>query len=106
MRHYGIAIAAALALAAPASAQQAVAPSKWGAADEIGAANYITPARVVEAAKLVKTGKISYETGLEKCHHVEDFNRLTGRFSGGSQGAAGLGDQASMGGSSFGNQAF
>ncbi len=29
-------------------------------------------------ADLVKTGKISYETGLEKCHHVEDFNRLDG----------------------------
>lgn len=56
-------------------------------------------------SELVKTGKISYETGLEKCHHVEDFNRLTGRFSGGSQGAAGLGDQASMGGSAFGSQA-
>ncbi|WP_426592055.1 type IV pilus twitching motility protein PilT [Cellulomonas sp. McL0617] len=55
-------------------------------------------------SELVKTGKITYETGLEKCHHVEDFNRLTGRFSGGSQGAAGLGDQASMGGSSHGSQ--
>jgi twitching motility protein PilT len=30
-------------------------------------------------AELVKSGKVSYETGLEKCHHVEDFNRLTGR---------------------------
>jgi twitching motility protein PilT len=30
-------------------------------------------------ASLVKTGQISYETGLEKCHHVEDFNRLCGR---------------------------
>lgn len=57
-------------------------------------------------SELVKTGKITYETGLEKCHHVEDFNRLTGRFSGGSQGAAGLGDQATMGGSSFGSQAL
>lgn len=56
-------------------------------------------------SELVKTGKITYETGLEKCHHVEDFNRLTGRFSGGSQGAAGMGDQASMGGASFGSQA-
>ncbi|WP_028048424.1 type IV pilus twitching motility protein PilT [Cellulomonas sp. URHD0024] len=56
-------------------------------------------------SELVKTGKISYETGLEKCHHVEDFNRLTGRFSGGSQGAAGMGDQATMGGA-FGSQAF
>lgn len=39
-------------------------------------------------ADLVKTGKISYETALEKCQHIEDFNRLTGRFSGGAQGAA------------------
>jgi twitching motility protein PilT len=30
-------------------------------------------------AELVKTGRITYETGLEKCHHVEDFNRLCGR---------------------------
>lgn len=41
-------------------------------------------------ADLVKTGKISYEVGLEKCHHVEDFNRLAGRLGGQSQGAAGL----------------
>lgn len=37
-------------------------------------------------AELVRKGRISYETGLEKCHHVEDFNRLTGRV-GGSVGA-------------------
>ena len=37
---------------------------------------------------LVRTGKISYETGLEKCQHVEDFNRLTGRSGGTTQGAA------------------
>jgi twitching motility protein PilT len=30
-------------------------------------------------AELVKNGRVSYETGLEKCHHVEDFNRLCGR---------------------------
>jgi twitching motility protein PilT len=30
-------------------------------------------------AELVKGGKISYDTGLEKCHHIEDFNRLCGR---------------------------
>jgi twitching motility protein PilT len=30
-------------------------------------------------AELVKSGRIAYETGLEKCHHVEDFNRLCGR---------------------------
>jgi len=39
-------------------------------------------------AELVKVGKISYESGLEKCHHVEDFNRLTGRFSSGGGGGA------------------
>ena len=30
-------------------------------------------------AELVRTGQITYEHGLEKCHHIEDFNRLTGR---------------------------
>jgi twitching motility protein PilT len=30
-------------------------------------------------AELVKSGRITHETALDKCHHVEDFNRLTGR---------------------------
>jgi twitching motility protein PilT len=30
-------------------------------------------------SELVKAGRITYETGLEKCHHIEDFNRLCGR---------------------------
>jgi twitching motility protein PilT len=30
-------------------------------------------------ADLVRRGRITYETGLEKCHHVEDFTRLSGR---------------------------
>jgi twitching motility protein PilT len=30
-------------------------------------------------AALVKQGKITYDAALEKCHHVEDFNRLCGR---------------------------
>jgi twitching motility protein PilT len=38
-------------------------------------------------ADLVRIGRVSYETGLEKCHHVEEFNRLTGRGSGAAQGA-------------------
>ena len=29
-------------------------------------------------AELVRQHKVSYEHGLEKCHHVEDFKRLTG----------------------------
>lgn len=49
-------------------------------------------------AELVKKGRISYEVGLEKAHHVEDYNRLAGR-AGGSIGA-GLG-KSSMGGDSF-----
>jgi twitching motility protein PilT len=38
-------------------------------------------------AELVRINRISYETGLEKCHHVEEFNRLTGRESSRAQGA-------------------
>jgi twitching motility protein PilT len=30
-------------------------------------------------AELVRSGRITRDQGLEKCHHVEDFNRLTGR---------------------------
>jgi twitching motility protein PilT len=30
-------------------------------------------------AELYKAGRITIETAMEKCHHVEDFNRLTGR---------------------------
>ncbi|MGV8977535.1 MAG: type IV pilus twitching motility protein PilT [Cellulomonas sp.] len=30
-------------------------------------------------AELVRTGRISYEVGLDKCQHVEDFNKLAGR---------------------------
>ncbi len=30
-------------------------------------------------ADLVNKGRITHETGIEKCHHIEDFNRLTGR---------------------------
>jgi twitching motility protein PilT len=31
-------------------------------------------------ATLVRRGAVSYEEGLEKCHHAEDFNRLCGRI--------------------------
>ena len=30
-------------------------------------------------AELVKKGQITYDAALEKCHHVEDFERLCGR---------------------------
>ena len=32
-------------------------------------------------AELVRRGRVTYEQGLEKCHHVEDFNRLCGRIA-------------------------
>lgn len=48
-------------------------------------------------AELVKTGRISYETGLEKAHHAEDFNRLTGRFtSGGAMAPGAVAGQAAQ----------
>jgi twitching motility protein PilT len=31
-------------------------------------------------AGLVRMGRVTYEQGIEKCHHVEDFNRLVGRI--------------------------
>ena len=30
-------------------------------------------------AELVRNRRITCEHGLEKCHHVEDYQRLTGR---------------------------
>ena len=30
-------------------------------------------------AALVRQGRISYDAAVEKCHHIEDFNRLAGR---------------------------
>ncbi|WP_304441566.1 PilT/PilU family type 4a pilus ATPase [Demequina sp. NBRC 110054] len=42
-------------------------------------------------ANLVKAGKITYDTGLEKCHHTEEFNRLSGRSGGQAQGATAAG---------------
>ena len=47
-------------------------------------------------ADLVSQGRISYETGLEKCHKIEDFNRLCGR-GGGLPGAGFNNDAAMMG---------
>ncbi len=29
--------------------------------------------------ELIRRGRITYETGIERCHNVEDFNRLCGR---------------------------
>jgi twitching motility protein PilT len=30
-------------------------------------------------AELVRNGRITFDMGMEKCHHIEDFTRLTGR---------------------------
>lgn len=43
-----------------------------------------------QLAELVKKGKITYEVGLEKAHHVEDFNKLVGRTAKTNQGASAL----------------
>lgn len=43
-------------------------------------------------AELVKGSRITYEVGLEKCHNVEDFNRLVGRTSRMAQGAGSMSD--------------
>jgi len=36
--------------------------------------------------ELVKSGTITYEVGLEKAHHVDDFNRIVGRTAAMAQG--------------------
>ncbi len=30
-------------------------------------------------AELVKKGKVTYDMGLERCHHAEEFSRLAGK---------------------------
>jgi twitching motility protein PilT len=45
---------------------------------------------------LVRGGEISYETGLERARHPEEYNRLTGRTARVSQGGAAL-EHARMG---------
>ena len=47
-------------------------------------------------ADLVKKGRITYETGLEKCHHVEDFNRLAAEAERHSDGSRTLTFQYSV----------
>ncbi|GAA2521146.1 type IV pilus twitching motility protein PilT [Rarobacter incanus] len=54
-------------------------------------------------ADLTKQGVISYETGLEKCQNVADFNRLTGRGS--SQVGSGIANMG-MGGNLEGGSAY
>ncbi|MCZ8018124.1 cyclase family protein [Novosphingobium sp.] len=57
---FGLALAA---LAAPALAQNAAAPSKYGADDTHGAMNNLSPDETLAAARLVKTGKV-YALGI------------------------------------------
>ena len=44
---------------------------------------------------LVKNGSITYEVGMEKAHHIEDFNRIVGRTAAMAQGAGGMNDPMS-----------
>ncbi|WP_281285284.1 type IV pilus twitching motility protein PilT [Cellulomonas xylanilytica] len=53
-------------------------------------------------ADLVKKGTITYEVGVEKCHHIEDFNKLVGRTARTNQGASTL-NSGTMGYSPAGN---
>jgi len=53
-------------------------------------------------ADLVRVGKITFEVGLEKCLHVEDYNRLTGRTTRMNQGAAALSSAGNGMGSTMG----
>ena len=55
-----------------------------------------------DLANLVKAGKITYEQGLEKCHHTEDYNRLAGRSAGGSGGGSSFGAMSGGMGDPFG----
>ncbi|MCV2394573.1 type IV pilus twitching motility protein PilT [Actinotalea sp. M2MS4P-6] len=48
-------------------------------------------------ADLVKSSKITYEVGMEKAHHIEDFNRLVGRTSRMAQGAGSMSDPTGAG---------
>jgi twitching motility protein PilT len=41
-------------------------------------------------ARLVRDGRITYEVGLEKAQHVDDYNTLAGRTTRTSQGAAAM----------------
>ena len=54
---------ALIALAAPAMAEEAWYPSKYGAQDTAGAMNNLSPEGAVAAAKLVKTGQV-YALGI------------------------------------------
>jgi kynurenine formamidase len=62
MRIWG-SLVAALALAAPLTAEEQWYPSKYGAEDTKGAMNNLSPEATVKAAKLVKTGKV-YALGV------------------------------------------
>lgn len=47
-----------------------------------------------QLAELVRAGRITYEVGLEKAHHVEDYNKMTGRDTRIAQGSVPLQDSA------------
>jgi twitching motility protein PilT len=50
--------------------------------------------------ELVRAGRISYETAADRCHSIEELNRMLGRSNGGAGPAAGgMGAAGAMGGS-------
>jgi twitching motility protein PilT len=50
--------------------------------------------------ELVRAGRITYETAADRCHSIEELNRMLGRSGGGAGPAAGgMGSAGAMGGS-------
>jgi twitching motility protein PilT len=50
--------------------------------------------------ELVRAGRITYETAADRCHSIEELNRMLGRSGGGAGPAAGgMGAAGAMGGS-------
>jgi twitching motility protein PilT len=50
--------------------------------------------------ELVRAGRITYETAADRCHSIEELNRMLGRSNGGAGSAAGgIGAVGAMGGS-------
>jgi kynurenine formamidase len=87
-------IAAVVAFASFAKAEESWFPSKYGAGDTLGAINELSPEGVLEAVELVKTGKtyaLGVETGRETpaygARSFELFAVASGDGSGSSSGA-------------------
>lgn len=80
-----------LALAAPASAEEAWYPSKYGEGDTLGAINELSPAAVLAATKLVTQGRtyaLGVETGRDTPAYAPRSFQLFAVASGDGSGAS------------------